>query len=199
MLLQEYKAPILTREAVQEVIDLALDEMEYSPKFSSEAAVAAVLDWLSYSVCWNDDLEAFQTQLDAGYGPDDGNDGTPALERVEALSAQVQRLMTNKEAFAYRKTINEAALLPVIQKTYPDLLKRRPADMPIADFASLWAMVIAAYIVGGREYGRDEFLNCSDSIGAEPDVVATVIQAAKELHCTNYQESRPKRGGSLKR
>ena len=41
-------------------------------------------------------------------------------------------------------------------------------------------MVVSAYIVGGRDYAEDEFINYTDAIGATPEAVAAVIRAANE-------------------
>lgn len=41
-------------------------------------------------------------------------------------------------------------------------------------------MVVSAYIVGGRDYAEDEFINYTDTIGATPEAVAAVIRAGNE-------------------
>lgn len=60
------------------------------------------------------------------------------------------------------------------------LLAKRPADMSVEDFKHLWTMVVSAYIVGGRDYAEDEFINYTDAIGATPEAVAAVIRAGNE-------------------
>lgn len=169
-LLKDYESSSLTLKRVREVIDRALDELEYDSRFDVNVAAE----------CWDEDLAAFQAQLDNGCGPDDGAGELTAYERVEILAAQVERLLNDKETYAYSKTIDEDALLDIVAKTHPRLLAKRPADMSVEDFKHLWTMVVSAYIVGGRDYAEDEFINYTDAIGATPEAVAAVIRAGNE-------------------
>lgn len=179
-LLKDYESSSLTLERVREVIDRALDELEYDSRFDVNVAVENAYYYLAHTACWDEDLDAFQAQLDNGCGPDDGAGELTAYERVEILAAQVERLLNDKETYAYSKTIDEDALLDIVAKTHPRLLAKRPADMSVEDFKHLWTMVVSAYIVGGRDYAEDEFINYTDAIGATPEAVAAVILAANE-------------------
>ena len=179
-LLKDYESSSLTLERVREVIDRALDELEYDSRFDVNVAVENAYYYLAHTACWDEDLDAFQAQLHNGCGPDDGAGELNAYERVEILAAQVERLLNDKETYAYSKTIDEDALLDIVAKTHPRLLAKRPADMSVEDFKHLWTMVVSAYIVGGRDYAEDEFINYTDAIGATPEAVAAVIRAANE-------------------
>lgn len=152
-LLKDYESSSLTLKRVREVIDRALDELEYDSRFDVNVAAENAYYYLAHTACWDEDLAAFQAQLDNGCGPDDGAGELTAYERVEILAAQVERLLNDKETYAYSKTIDEDALLD---------------------------MVVSAYIVGGRDYAEDEFINYTDAIGATPEAVAAVIRAGNE-------------------
>jgi len=180
MLLKEYSVPQLTLERVKAVIDRALEELEYGPDFDSSIAAQAAEYYLAHTACWDEYLDAFQSQLDAGHGPDGGADDLDAFERIQILAAQVKRLMNNEDAYEYSKTIDEDALLDIVQEAHPGLMEKRPVDMTEDDFKRLWTMVVSAYIIGGRDYAEDEFLNYADEIGATPEAVAAVIRAAIE-------------------
>ena len=177
-LLKAYEPAPITMKRVQEVIDMALDELEYAPSFDATVAAENVYHYLAHTACWNEDLDAFQMLLDNDRGPDDGAEDLTAFERVEILAAQVERLLNRADACAYSKTIDEDALFGIVTKTYPNLLDNRPADMSVEDFKHRWAMVVAAYIVGGRDYAEYEFVNEADEIGATSKAVATAIQSA---------------------
>lgn len=179
-LLKDYESSSLTLKRVREVIDRALDELEYDSRFDVNVAAENAYYYLAHTACWDEDLAAFQAQLDNGCGPDDGAGALTAYERVEILAAQVERLLNDKETYAYSKTIDEDALLDIVAKTHPRLLAKRPADMSVEDFKHLWTMVVSAYIVGGRDYAEDEFINYTDAIGATPEAVAAVIRAGNE-------------------
>lgn len=168
-LLKDYESSSLTLKRVREVIDRALDELEYDSRFDVNVAAKNAYYYLAHTACWDEDLAAFQAQLDNGCGPDDGAGELTAYERVEILAAQVERLLNDKETYAYSKTIDEDALLDIVAKTHPRLLAKRPADMSVEDFKHLWTMVVSAYIVGGRDYAEDEFINYTDAIGATPE------------------------------
>lgn len=162
-LLKDYESSSLTLKRVREVIDRALDELEYDSRFDVNVAAENAYYYLAHTACWDEDLDAFQAQLDNGCGPDDGAGALTAYERVEILAAQVERLLNDKETYAYSKTIDEDALLDIVAKTHPRLLAKRPADMSVEDFKHLWTMVVSAYIVGGRDYAEDEFINYTAS------------------------------------
>lgn len=179
-LLKDYESSSLTLKRVREVIDRALDELEYDSRFDVNVAAENAYYYLAHTAYWDEDLAAFQAQLDNGCGPDDGAGELTAYERVEILAAQVERLLNDKETYAYSKTIDEDALLDIVAKTHPRLLAKRPADMSVEDFKHLWTMVVSAYIVGGRDYAEDEFINYTDAIGATPEAVAAVIRAGNE-------------------
>ena len=169
-LLKDYESSSLTLKRVREVIDRALDELEYDSRFDVNVAAENAYYYLAHTACWDEDLAAFQAQLDNGCGPDDGAGELTAYERVEILAAQVERLLNDKETYAYSKTIDEDALLDIVAKTHPRLLAKRPADMSVEDFKHLWTMVVSAYIVGGRDYAEDEFINYTDAVGATPSL-----------------------------
>ena len=143
-LLKDYESSSLTLKRVREVIDRALDELEYDSRFDVNVAAENAYYYLAHTACWDEDLAAFQAQLDNGCGPDDD------------------------------------ALLDIVAKTHPRLLAKRPTDMSVEDFKHLWTMVVSAYIVGGRDYAEDEFINYTDAIGATPEAVAAVIRAGNE-------------------
>ena len=103
-LLKDYESSSLTLKRVREVIDRALDELEYDSRFDVNVAAENAYYYLAHTACWDEDLAAFQAQLDNGCGPDDGAGALTAYERVEILAAQVERLLNDKETYAYSKT-----------------------------------------------------------------------------------------------
>lgn len=100
-LLKDYESSSLTLKRVREVIDRALDELEYDSRFDVNVAAENAYYYLAHTACWDEDLDAFQAQLDNGCGPDDGAGALTAYERVEILAAQVERLLNDKETYAY--------------------------------------------------------------------------------------------------
>ena len=92
-LLKDYESSSLTLKRVREVIDRALDELEYDSRFDVNVAAKNAYYYLAHTACWDEDLAAFQAQLDNGCGPDDGAGELTAYERVEILAAQVERLL----------------------------------------------------------------------------------------------------------
>lgn len=65
-LLKDYESSSLTLERVREVIDRALDELEYDSRFDVNVAVENAYYYLAHTACWDEDLDAFQAQLDNG-------------------------------------------------------------------------------------------------------------------------------------
>lgn len=178
MLLKNYDTPTLTFERVKEVIDDALDRLDYNPAFDSGVAADAAECYLAHDACYNEQVEAFQAQLDSGYGPDDGDDKLEAFECIQVLAHRVNLLMTWKETAQYRESIDSDALLALIKKVQPGLFERRSKDVSEDDFKILWSTIIAGYIVGGSSYIQYEFMNYMDSVGATKETVATIVQAA---------------------
>ena len=85
-LLKDYESSSLTLKRVREVIDRALDELEYDSRFDVNVAAENAYYYLAHTACWDEDLAAFQAQLDNGCGPDDGAGELTAYERVEILA-----------------------------------------------------------------------------------------------------------------